>query len=111
MVVRTGRGGSGGIFRADDAHSVNVVLYPTTVALALQHAAKRQAQEEALIAASRTQARIVGRSGRGGVGNVRLKARPKIKQKKQKRQEEQEEEVHVEVIDDEEEEEGVDPIL
>lgn len=34
------------------------------------------------------QARVVGRSGRGGVGNVWLKARPKIKQKKQKRQEE-----------------------
>lgn len=96
MVVRTGRGGSGGILRADDAHAVNADPYPTTAALALQHAAKRQAQEEALIAASRTQARAVGRSG-GGVGNVRLKA----KQKKQKRQEE-EDEVHWHVEEDEE---------
>lgn len=35
MVVRTGRGGSEGIFGADDAHAVDAGLYPSTVALAL----------------------------------------------------------------------------
>lgn len=61
-------------------------MYPTTAALAAQHAALRHAQEQQLITASRVASQAVRRSGRGGSGNTKSaasKKKPKAKRKEE----------------------------